>query len=160
MNHKHGQTFLPLKAHTQSLLISALQPCSSPLPCWCVSGATAKLCNSTGSTDKLQFLSCQRRAWGRQIMAGLTSNICPVTVVWLPLEATTFPVPNVSPYTSCKVKTNSAFFCCAQANELTASVPIYLLWKHEQVFQDLQQNVSDLNLWHTTNLIRQQGLII
>lgn len=57
MNHKWGQTFLPLKAHTQSLSISALQPCSSPLPGWCVAGATAKLCNSAGSTDRLQFLS-------------------------------------------------------------------------------------------------------
>lgn len=71
--HKHGQTFRPLKAHTQSLLISALQPCSSPFPGWCVSGATAKLCNSTGSTDKLRFLSCHRRkAWGRKIMSELT----------------------------------------------------------------------------------------
>lgn len=79
LNHKRGQTFLPLKAHTRSLLISALQPRNSPLPGWCVAGATAKLCNSAGSTDKLQCLSSSRRTQGWQMTGGLSSNTCPVT---------------------------------------------------------------------------------
>lgn len=102
MNHQWGQTFLPLKAHTQSLLISALQPCSSPLPGWCVAGATAKLCNSAGSTDKFQCLSSRRRAQGQQTMAGLGSNRWPITLAWLLLLATTFSVAFV-----CKFYTRS-----------------------------------------------------
>lgn len=78
MKHKWGRTFLPLKAPTQSISISALQPCSSPLPGWCVAGATAKLCNSSGSTDMPQSLSRRSRLRGGKWWQGSVTNRCPV----------------------------------------------------------------------------------